>query len=175
MSPIIIYLCKNFINNFKDAQNSMTTLYLSLALYAEICAHAANHAEAEICGLIGGRWKPFDRTAIGSECVLIPNVATNPKVTFLMDARAQVEGMMRFGKTGLETVGIYHSHPHGMNYPSETDIQECHYPDVVYLILCPARFAQWSAEMPPTALGYTMGAWRIKNDEVSVVRLVVTE
>lgn len=153
----------------------MTTLYLSLALYAEICAHAANHAEVEICGLIGGRWKPFDRTAIGSECVLIPNVASNPTVTFLMEARAQVEGMMRFGKAGLETIGIYHSHPQGMALPSETDIQESHYPDVVYLILCPARFAEWSAEMPPTALGYTAAAWRIKNGEVSEVRLVVTE
>lgn len=153
----------------------MTRFYLSLAVYAEICAHAANHAEIEICGLIGGRWKPFDRVAIGSECVLIPNVASNPNMTFLMEARAQVGAMMKFEKAGLETVGIYHSHPNSTGYPSETDIQECHYPDVVYLVLYSAQFAEWEMDVLPTVLGYTAAAWRIKNGEVTEVRLGLTE
>jgi proteasome lid subunit RPN8/RPN11 len=35
---------------------------------------------------------------------------------------------------GLEMVGIYHSHPHGPDSPSPTDIAEAYYPDAVYLI-----------------------------------------
>jgi proteasome lid subunit RPN8/RPN11 len=34
----------------------------------------------------------------------------------------------------LDLVGIYHSHPHGPDTPSDTDMHEAYYPDAFYLI-----------------------------------------
>ena len=38
---------------------------------------------------------------------------------------------------GLELLGIYHSHAHGPNEPSERDIERAYYPDAAYFILSP--------------------------------------
>lgn len=155
--------------------DSMTTLYLSLDLYEAICRHAADSPTVEVCGLIGGYWKPFDRAAIGERVEVIPNAAAQPAVTFLMEARAQIQAMTGFQKAGLETIAIFHSHPQGMDRPSETDIRDCAYPDVVYLIVCPAVYIEWNAENPPIIFGTAVKAWRIRNGVESAVRLEVTE
>lgn len=92
-----------------------------------------------------------------------------------MEPRAQIQAMTRFAKAGLDTIGIFHSHPQGMDRPSETDIRECAYPDVVFLIVCPAIYAEWTAERPPTINGMVVTAWRIKSGEATAVTIVVSE
>ncbi|MBI5931227.1 MAG: M67 family metallopeptidase [Chloroflexi bacterium] len=153
----------------------MTKLYVAMGVYSEMCNQAADHPAVEVCGLLGGLWKPYDRAAFGQQVVAIPNVAAQPEVTFLMESRAQIQAMTSFAKAGLDIIGIFHSHPQGMDRPSETDIRECAYPDVVYLIVCPAMYAEWDADRPPTVFGMVATAWRIKNGEASAVTLVVSE
>lgn len=153
----------------------MTNFYLTLSIYGEICSHAADQPSSEVCGLIGGRWKPFDRAAFGEQVARIPNVAEQPEVTFLMEPRAQIQAMTRFAKAGLDTIAIFHSHPQGMDRPSETDISESAYPDVIYLIVCPTIYAEWNLERPPTVHGMVVTAWRIKYGEAAAVTIVVSE
>lgn len=158
-----------------NARKTMTNFYLNLGAYTEICSYAATQSSAEVCGLIGGRWKPFDRAAFGELVISIPNIAAQPEVTFLMEPRTQVQAMTRFAKAGLDTIGIFHSHPQGMDRPSQTDIQECAYPDVIFLIVCPAIYAEWTAARPPTINGMVVTAWRIRNGEATAVTIVVSE
>jgi proteasome lid subunit RPN8/RPN11 len=50
-----------------------------------------------------------------------------------MDPRQQLAALERIDDSGLELLGIFHSHPQGPEAPSATDIAEAAYP-VVYLI-----------------------------------------
>jgi proteasome lid subunit RPN8/RPN11 len=34
----------------------------------------------------------------------------------------------------MELIGIYHSHPHGPDEPSPTDVNEAYYPEAIHLI-----------------------------------------
>jgi len=45
--------------------------------------------------------------------------------------------MREIRATGLELLGIYHSHPAGDNVPSKRDIARAYYPDAAYFILSP--------------------------------------
>lgn len=38
-------------------------------------------------------------------------------------------------KESLEMIGIYHSHPHTLAYPSETDVKMAFYPEVSSIII----------------------------------------
>lgn len=98
-------------------------------------------AMVEVCGLLGGRWKGAN--AYVEQVIPIANIATNPQNQFLMEPQQQIQSMYTLAQAGLEVVGIYHSHPQGPLYPSETDINECAYPDVVYLIWWGAAVTAW--------------------------------
>jgi proteasome lid subunit RPN8/RPN11 len=54
---------------------------------------------------------------------------------------------------GLQLLGIYHSHPHGANEPSRTDIARAYYPDAAYFIISP----QSDAETPVRAFSIRDG------------------
>ena len=45
--------------------------------------------------------------------------------------------MRRFRASGVEFLGIYHSHPRGENKPSARDIELAYYSEEVYLIISP--------------------------------------
>ncbi len=51
-----------------------------------------------------------------------------------MDPQEQFKRFNEIDNMGLDLVGIYHSHPTGLPYPSLIDISEAFYPEVVYLI-----------------------------------------
>ncbi|HSB67460.1 MAG TPA: Mov34/MPN/PAD-1 family protein, partial [Anaerolineales bacterium] len=47
----------------------------------------------------------------------------------------QVKAFLEIERRGWEMVGIYHTHPHGPEVPSQTDRSEAFYPESVYIIL----------------------------------------
>lgn len=96
----------------------------------------------EVCGLVGGRRK--GNTVLVKRVTPIANIATDPQSYFFMEPQQQITELFTLAKQGLDLVGIYHSHPHGPLYPSETDIRDCAYPEAVYLIWWGATVAAWS-------------------------------
>ena len=151
-------------------------IQLSSQQLKQLLEHAKNEAKYEVCGLIGGYWKPYDRLAIAAQVEEVPNVADDRRNQYRMDEQVQVKLMSRFGARGMELVGIYHSHPNGPAYPSPTDIAEATYPDTVYLILSP--YDQQSSENDPTLLmenEYRIGAWRMRRGKATTVEIVVVE
>lgn len=45
--------------------------------------------------------------------------------------------MREIRATGMQLLGIYHSHPNGPNAPSAKDIERAYYSDVAYFIASP--------------------------------------
>ena len=137
-------------------------LTLTRRQLAHLIAHARAGAPNEVCGLILGRAasRPHDATARG--VYRTPNVAREPRVSYLVDASIQVRLFEFADRRGWELLGIYHSHPHGPETPSATDLAQSYYPDAVYLIVS-------LAVEPPTAR-----AFRIQDGRVEEVSLNVT-
>ena len=101
--------------------------HLPPELAKQIISHARAGYPEEVCGLISGR----DGVAVAVH----PghNVSATPRITFELDVETLAK-QVEFEEAGLELVAIYHSHPRGPAFPSETDVKAAAYPDAVYLI-----------------------------------------
>ncbi len=132
----------------------MTILCLSPAQGADIQAHIDCAPEQEVCGLVGGRWRPYPHRAEAAALAPVPNIDPRPDVRYHMDPEAQVRAMLAWEKQGWEVIGIYHSHPHGPAQPSPSDLAEWAYTDALMLIGHP---------------GGALRAWRIVGREAQVV------
>jgi [CysO sulfur-carrier protein]-S-L-cysteine hydrolase len=83
----------------------------------------------EVCGLVSGNCHGLQR------CYPAANVAADRTRRFEVDAQSQIDTFRDMRERGEELAAIYHSHPDGPALPSSTDIAECQYPDVLYLIV----------------------------------------
>jgi proteasome lid subunit RPN8/RPN11 len=95
--------------------------------WQEMLTYVLDSLPEEACGLLGGK---------GERVLLvlpIDNIAKSP-VSFRMDPRQQVEGLMHLESEDLELVGIYHSHPCGPTSPSDSDVEEAAYTEAAFLI-----------------------------------------
>jgi proteasome lid subunit RPN8/RPN11 len=108
----------------------MKQLTLTQSQIEEIIAHARAEAPLEACGLLGGE----------NGCVLrvYPAVnAASSSTRFSIrpeDLLATMVDMEAKG-WGADPLAIYHSHPHGPETPSPTDVSESYYPDSVHIII----------------------------------------
>jgi proteasome lid subunit RPN8/RPN11 len=94
-----------------------------------LLAHAQADAPHEACGLLFGRGSAIEAV------VPVANTATDPTHRFELDQRAFIRNVFAAEKRGMALVGFYHSHPTGLALPSQTDIDQCHYPDAVQIII----------------------------------------
>jgi proteasome lid subunit RPN8/RPN11 len=102
-------------------------LNITAQQWEEMRLNVKQYAPEEACGLLAGLENQV-------KLVLpIENELHSP-VRFRMAARDQLDAFERIDQSGLELLAIYHSHPNGPDRPSETDIAEAFYPEVVYLI-----------------------------------------
>lgn len=114
--------------------------------------------ESELTGdereLIGEEREPTDETperAIVTDCVRVPNVASDPRFRYELDPAATVEAIESLETDGLDHVGFYHTHPRGPRGPSRTDRARATWPGYIYLIVS-------LADDP------VIGAWRWTGD-----------
>jgi len=90
--------------------------------------HARREASVECCGILGGK----DETV--QKSFEIKNVESSP-VQFLMDPREQLNVFEEMEETSMDMVAIYHSHPHTIAFPSETDVQKTFDPKMSSIII----------------------------------------
>jgi proteasome lid subunit RPN8/RPN11 len=98
--------------------------------------HVQQALPEEACGLLGGK------NDISQVVYKIANELKSP-VRFRMNAHDQIQALLQIEESGLDLLAIYHSHPAGPAYPSQTDLGELTYPDVPYLIWH-LQDGQWS-------------------------------
>ena len=86
----------------------------------------------EACGLLVGR-REGDMLHIG-EAVPSPNLADEREKRFEIDPGLRLRTQRAARESGLEVVGLYHSHPFGEPEPSATDRERAALePDLVWL------------------------------------------
>lgn len=105
-------------------------------LRAQMLAHLQDRLPEEGCGLLGG--------TPGEARVVIPveNELHSP-VRFRMRAMDQLRAFQQLENSGLELVGIFHSHPAGPEAPSATDVAEFYYPGVI-AVICARAGGGWA-------------------------------
>jgi [CysO sulfur-carrier protein]-S-L-cysteine hydrolase len=105
-------------------------LILALEHRQQMIQHIRSCLPEEACGLIGG---------IENRAVQIFPIENeyHSRVRFRMKPEEQLSVFLTLEQNGLDLIGIYHSHPTGPEFPSETDRSEFAYPGTSYLILSP--------------------------------------
>jgi proteasome lid subunit RPN8/RPN11 len=131
------------------------SLLLSKNHWQEMLNHVYQNAPLEACGLLAGK---NDRVG---KVILIRNQAQSP-VRFVMDPYEQLQAFEWIDSSGLDLLGIFHSHPAGPETTSATDIAEAAY-EVIHLIWSPIQ-GHWQAR----------GFW-IENGTATEVPLQIVE
>ena len=109
--------------------SSKQTLFLPRPLVNKILAHAQQHPDVEVCGLIGSD------SENNKNYYRIDNVSKNPSCRFIMDAPQQIKAMKKMRDKQQELFAIVHSHPTTNAQPSLLDIEESSYKDAYYIII----------------------------------------
>ena len=135
----------------------MTHLALTRSQVEQMMAHARAEAPLEACGLLGGK--------NGCALRVYPTVnALRSPNRYLVQPEQLLEALEALEAEGWgpDPLAIYHSHPHGPETPSATDIAESYYPNSVHIIIA------YPNRPRPSLRGF-----RIVNGEVSEVELQV--
>lgn len=107
--------------------NDAQPVRLPRAVHNAIVAHARAGKPEEICGIVRGR----GLDAI--EAIPARNIAAERTENYTVDPQTLLL-QFDFEDAGDAMMGIYHSHPASVAYPSATDAWNAHYPESVYLI-----------------------------------------
>jgi [CysO sulfur-carrier protein]-S-L-cysteine hydrolase len=105
----------------------LEVLHINHLHHRQIVQHLEACLPEEGCGMVGGRMNT-------SEVILPVRNELHSPVRFRMDAIEQLEKMILIEDSNLELLAIFHSHPAGPEFPSETDIAEFAYPGTITLI-----------------------------------------
>ncbi len=108
--------------------------------FAQIIAQGLEGKPLEICGFLAGQSTPEAKTVVA---VFPIESDDKSPLTYSMNALQQMRAEKEIRAQGLEIVGIYHTHPATVPYPSKTDVARAHwgesddllFPDYSYLIV----------------------------------------
>jgi proteasome lid subunit RPN8/RPN11 len=105
----------------------LEAVHIPRAVYDDIVAHAREGKPEEICGVMRGRGTTVYEARRGRNVAAerIENYEVDPQTLLLQ---------FTFEEQGDEMLGIYHSHPVSVAYPSATDAWNAHYPECIYFI-----------------------------------------
>lgn len=112
-------------------------LYLKDSIHQQIVDHLEACLPHEGCGFVAGR------EGI-AEVVLPVTNQLHSAVRYRMDPAEQLQKLIWLEDSGLTVLAIFHSHPAGPDFPSETDLAEFTYLDTITLIFS-KRTGAWQA------------------------------
>ena len=101
------------------------------AVLNELRKFATEKIGRECCGLLAGS----DGTI--AKALSAPNAAANPATSYEIAPEDVFRLIREIRESGLQMMGIYHSHPRGKNEPSARDIELAYYPGAAYFIITP--------------------------------------
>lgn len=104
---------------------------LDRSVARQIITLALRKAPEEMCGLLLSR----QDSNYGIEFRALENVHEDPTRYYRMHGQAMTAVWEYAQLNGMDIAGIVHSHPHGVAYPSSTDIRLAAYEDIPYLIV----------------------------------------
>jgi len=72
---------------------------------------------------------------IVSKVYKMTNTSDNPETCYFMKPEEQLKVFKEMRQSGIEMLGIYHSHSQSPAYPSQRDCEMAFYPEVDYVII----------------------------------------
>lgn len=114
-------------------------LYLPQRILESVQTHACNAAPDECVGLLFGRGIQVTRS------VALANRAGTPRTRFFADPQELFAALSEAEVRGETLLAVYHSHPDGAAFPSETDVAAAHY-DAAQLIVTPTEVRAFRLE-----------------------------
>jgi len=126
------------------------------AIFQEMVDHAKREWPLECCGILGGNDKTVQKS------FEFQNTEKSP-VLYSMSPREQMKVFEEMEKESMKMVAIYHSHPHTIPFPSETDVKLTFYPDVSSIII------SLKEEENPVVKAFQIGKEAIYLEEIEVV------
>jgi proteasome lid subunit RPN8/RPN11 len=117
---------------FEMAQLQDQPVLLPAAAQQFIIDHAREGKPEEICGILRGKGLEAYEAYRGQ------NIAGERIENYEVDPQTLLR-QFDFEDQGEEMMGVYHSHPVSVAYPSATDAWNAHYPDSIYFI-CSLEF-----------------------------------
>ncbi len=112
-----------------------SAIRIAEAVVDELLKQARADSGRECCGLLGGT------EGLISRAYPAANASPNPATSYEIAPTDLFRLMREIRVAGLSLLGIYHSHPNGMNEPSRNDLQRATYPDAAYFIISPSDTA----------------------------------
>ncbi len=109
----------------------MSRLSISITSRVEgaIREHAFEARPFECCGLLSGR------DGVITEAHPLRNEAERRESKYFASPEDLFAAMRTIRNAGQRMLGIYHSHPRTLAYPSAADVQMAFYPEAYYFIL----------------------------------------
>jgi len=98
------------------------------SIFQKLIEHAKKESPLECCGILSGK-----NDTVGKAFEL--KNAEKSATRYLMSPQDQLRVFEEMEKESLEMIAIYHSHPHTISFPSETDVKLSFYPDVPSIII----------------------------------------
>jgi len=125
-------------------------------IFQEMVDHAKREWPLECCGILGGKDKTIQKS------FELQNTEKSP-VLYSMSPREQMKVFEEMEKESMKMVAIYHSHPHTIPFPSETDVKLTFYPDVSSIII------SLKEEENPVVKAFQIGKEAISVEEIEVI------
>jgi len=106
----------------------MSMVRIPQSIYQRMIEHAQKEWPLECCGILSGKEKTVKKV------FELKNSEESP-VQYSISPRDQLEVFEEMEKESMEMIAIYHSHPHTIPFPSETDVKLAFYPDISSIII----------------------------------------
>lgn len=94
----------------------------------KIIVHSRKEFPNEACGILAGKDGKVEKV------YGMKNSDASPS-TFFMEPEEQLKVMKEIRNSGIQMIGIYHSHVASPAYPSSHDVELALYPEVSYIII----------------------------------------
>jgi len=103
-------------------------LILKKEFFEQIVEHSRRELPDEACGILSGKDGRVEKV------YQMINARASPE-NYEMDSKEQFKIMKEMRNSGLEMLGVYHSHVASEARPSPRDAELAFYPDASYLIV----------------------------------------
>jgi len=126
------------------------------SIYQRMVEHARREWPLECCGILNGKDKTVEKA------FELQN-AEGSTVRYSMSPREQMSVFEEMEKESMKMIAVYHSHPHTIPFPSETDVKLAFYPDLVSVII------SLKEEGNPVMKAFRIGKEAIYLEEIEVI------
>ena len=118
--------------------------------------HAKKESPLECCGILCGK----DHTV--KKAFELQNAEKSP-IRYSMSGQEQLNVFEEMEKESIDMIAVYHSHPHTIPFPSETDVKLAFYPEMTSIII------SLKEEENPVVKAFRIGKEAIYLEEIEVV------